>query len=80
MNVRKDIQAKADELGAEIEIWADSENSYVIEALAPDGMEWEATGSVSLVGRWWTYDKGGKTKELNDLLERMSKGVISETN
>lgn len=79
MKVRKDIQKLADELSAEVEIWADSESSYVIEATAPDDMEWVNSGGVSIVGRWWTYDNGGKEKEIDDFIMRMKMGLQKET-
>lgn len=75
MKVRNDIQKLAAELNAEVEIWADSENSYVIEATAPDDMEWVESGGVSLVSRWWAYAKESKGEAMDDIYNRMKLGI-----
>lgn len=74
----KQIKKLAEQLGAEIEVWADSENSYVIEATAPDGMEWVESGGVSLVSRYWTYAKESKKEAEQDILTRMKQGLQTE--
>lgn len=79
MKVRNDIQKLADELNAEVEIWADSENSYTIEATAPDGFEWVESGGVSLVARWWTYAKESKGEAMEDIYNRIKLGVQKES-
>ena len=79
MKLRKDIQQLADQLGADVEIWADSENSYTIEATAPDGMQWAESGSISLVSRFFTLWPETKAEACNDILERMRIGLEPET-
>jgi hypothetical protein len=78
MKATKQIYQLAQELDAEIQIWADSENSYTIEATAPDNMLWTESGGVSLVARWWTYDKTGKAEAMLDIYTRMQIGLESE--
>lgn len=79
MKLRNDIQKLASELNAEVEIWSDSENSYVIEATAPNGFEWIESGGVSLVSRWWTYAKESKDEAMDDIYNRMKLGLQNET-
>lgn len=78
MKATNDIIELAKSLNADIEVWADSENSWVIEAVAPDEMEWVESGSVSLVSRWWTYDKSGRQDAMNDIHNRMKLGLQTE--
>lgn len=51
------------------------DQSYLIEAEAPEGKQWVAMNSQTLVCRWWTYAKGSKDESLQDLIERMKLGV-----
>jgi hypothetical protein len=78
MKVRNDILELSNTQKAQVEIWADSENSYVIEATAPDGMEWVESGGVSLVARWFTYAPEDKKAAMDDILERMKLGLQKE--
>jgi len=75
MKARKDILQLAESLGAEVEIWADGENSYTIEVLAPDDMEWEESGSISLVARFFTLWPDSKKEAMDDILNRMRQGL-----
>lgn len=67
---------------ADIEIRPD-ESGWHIEALAPDGMEWVASGGVSLVCRIFnnvTDRKKDREEQLTDLYNRMKEGVQYESN
>ncbi len=80
MKVPKHIQQLADELGADIEMFTD-ESSYNFEALAPDGMEWVESGSVSLVCRVYLHTndlKRDKKEAFEDLFNRMKQGLQDE--
>jgi len=78
MKVRKDILELAKKLGVDIEISPDKDG-WTVEALAPDGMEWEESGGVSLVAPIFTLWPESKKEAFDDLAERMSKGLVEET-
>jgi len=78
MKARKDIINLAATLNADVEVWANSEDSYTVEATAPDGYQWVESGGVSLVTRWFTNWPETKAEAMNDILARMQQGIEAE--
>jgi len=51
------------------------DQSWVVEAEAPDGKQWTMSESQTLVCIWYHYIKGDKDEELRDLIARMKFGL-----
>jgi hypothetical protein len=56
-------------------VYFELDQSYTVEAEAPDGKQWMTSNSVYLVARYYSYIKGSKDEAMNDLIERMKFGL-----
>lgn len=77
MTVHKQAIGLAGKLGAKLDVpeYSAHDRSYTVQAVAPDGKQWVAAGSLHLVCVWFTYVKGDKDIELQDLINRMNEGI-----
>jgi len=78
MKAPKHIQQLIDDLGADIEIWADSPDSWTIEATAPDGHVWVESGATVLISRFFKLWPETKAEAFNDIEERIKQGIEIE--
>jgi hypothetical protein len=78
MATLKQARARAAIYGASIEIENRGDGEYMVEAIAPDGMQWTENGSVSICVPYGPDSGGDKASALDQLIQIMNHGIERE--